>query len=66
MLLRDWIIKTGPTKVAKLLKVRPQTVSQWRLTDALPKPTTMVKIYKLTKGRVSYKNMVEHFANSNK
>ena len=66
MTLTNWIINTGPKKVAKLLNVDPSTVSIWRSRGALPRPAQMVRIYKLTKGRVSYQEMVEGFDNANK
>lgn len=62
MTLKVWIIKTGPKKVAKMLNVDPSTVSSWKTNGTLPRPKVMVKINKLTKGRVSYREMIENAA----
>ena len=59
MTLRDWIIETGPKKAAKLLKVEPATISYWKTGRQLPRPKYMVKINQLSKGKVSYKEMIE-------
>lgn len=59
MTLRSWIEKTGPKKVAQLLKVEPATVSAWKTgTNRVP-PIRMYEIHKLSKGKVSYKSMIE-------
>ncbi len=66
MQLKDWIIETGPKKAARLLGVEPQTVSQWRVGKALPRPENLVAIFKLSKGKVTYKEMIERFARARK
>lgn len=66
MTLKHWIEKTGPKECAKLLKVDPATVSYWKLGSSLPRPHHMVKIYRLTNGRVTYKEMVERAAKFSK
>lgn len=64
MTLRDWIEKTGPKKVATILKVDPSTVSAWKTgTNQIP-PIRMYEIHKLSKGKVSYKTMIEHYVKS--
>lgn len=65
MTLSSWIVKTGPKTVARLLKVDPSTISQWKNLNAVPRPETMVKIYKLSRGRVSYKSIVECYTRKN-
>jgi DNA-binding transcriptional regulator YdaS (Cro superfamily) len=65
MTLNKWIIKTGPKKVAKLLRVDPGTVSQWKTLDACPRPRAMVKIHQLSKKQVSYQSMIESFVKAN-
>lgn len=66
MTLRNWIEKTGPKEVARLCGADPSTVSNWKLGVALPRPETMVRIFRLTKGKVTYQIMVEGFVNGGK
>lgn len=66
MTLHDWILKTEPKKVAQLLKVDDATVSYWKTGKALPRPEKMIAIHKLSRGRVSYKSMVENFLGNKK
>lgn len=61
MKLNKWIEKTGPKKVAKLLRVDPASVSNWKLGRSCPRPKKLHKIHVLSKGQVSYKEMVLHF-----
>lgn len=61
-----WIKEVGPKKVAKLLRVEPQTVSAWRTGIACPRPQKMVQIKKVSKGKVDYKDMIEPFVAKNK
>lgn len=58
MKLNTWIVNTGQKKVAGLLNVDPSTVGQWKVSNTLPRPEHMVKINKLTKGRVTFEEMV--------
>lgn len=60
MLLTQWIDKNGgagPTSA--LLGLKRNAIYAWRIGRALPRPEAMAKIYTRTKGRVSYKEMVE-------
>lgn len=59
MTLKDFIQEYGATKLAKLLVVDDAAVSAWKHLGVLPRPTYMRKIHLLSKGRVSYKTMVE-------
>ncbi len=59
MTLCDWIEKTGPKAVAKLLKVDPSTVSLWRNGKSTPTTKMMKKINEVTKGKVTYKSIIE-------
>lgn len=59
MTLCDWIEKTGPKKAAQLLNVDPSTVSLWRNGRSNPTAKMMRKIHEVTKGKVTYKGMVE-------
>jgi DNA-binding transcriptional regulator YdaS (Cro superfamily) len=62
MTLCDWIKKTGAKKVARLLNVDPSTVSLWRNGRSTPRPKTMQKIIKITKGKVDYRGILESAA----
>lgn len=66
MTLENWIVKRGPKNVARLLKVDPATVSQWKTKDCCPRPRFMVRIHELSKGKVTYKTMIENFVNAKK
>lgn len=57
MTLRVWIEKTGPKKIAKALKVEAGTVGLWK-SGVLPRPGTMVEIFAMSKGKVTYRDMV--------
>jgi DNA-binding transcriptional regulator YdaS (Cro superfamily) len=62
MTLEKWIEKTTHKKVAKLLKISPPTVSHWYTGHKSPSPRNMLKINKVTKGKVSLLNLVQHAA----
>ncbi len=66
MTLRQWIINTGPKEVAKLCNVDPSTVSAWKVGKAFPRPKKLLTIHKISKGRVSYKELVEGFVRQGK
>ncbi len=66
MTLREWIDGLGQVEVAKKLKVKRQHVHNWRRRSNLPRPATMVKIVKLTKGKVTYREMLEDYVNFDK
>jgi hypothetical protein len=66
MTLSNWIIRTGPKNVAKILNVDPGTVSQWKRKKSCPRPALLVKINKLSRGEVTYKSMLESFVSSKK
>lgn len=59
MTLQAWIEKTGPKKVAALMGVDNSTVYTWGAGQSLPRAQHLQKIVKVTKGKVSYKQMVE-------
>ena len=66
MTLQAWISEKGPMNVAHLLKVDSSTVHVWRAGTSLPRPKQMVKIHQLSRGKVSYKTMVETVARNKK
>jgi len=63
MTLVEWIEKQGgPSKTARLLGCDKGTVSQWNRMQALPKDETKVKILLLSKGKVTFNDMIKPFA----
>ena len=66
MTLRGWIEKTGRDKAQKILKASRVTISQWASLHCLPTSKRMVQIVKATRGKVTYREMIEDFANKNK
>lgn len=56
---RDWINEHGPVKLSKLLKTTDSTIRHWRLANTLPRPWQMKRIKELTKGRISYEEIIE-------
>lgn len=61
MTLHAWIEKTGPKKVAKLLKVNESTVSRWRSYQSLPRPNKLMKIKTLSKNKIKTADVVATF-----
>lgn len=62
--LLDFIVEIGPNKLARKLKINESTVRQWRRGYCLPRAEYMLKINRLTKGRLTYAEMIEtHFKN---
>ncbi len=61
MTLQAWIKETGVLKVRKELDVDPATVNYWKMGRSLPRPKYLVKINKLSKGRVTYAEMIETY-----
>ena len=61
--LFDFIVERGPTKISKLLNVNESTVRQWKRGYCLPRPEVMMRIKKLTRGQLTYAEMIEtHFS----
>ncbi len=65
MTLRTWIEETGPKVIAQKLKVDPSTVSAWRNGQAFPRPKRLVQLHQLSKGKVTYEAMIQHFLKNN-
>lgn len=62
MYLTTWIDKTGGTlQTAKFLGIKRNAVYAWRHGVAFPRPATMKLIVDRTRGRVSYKEMIEEY-----
>lgn len=66
MTLQAWIDSKGPMNVAHLLKVDSSTVHTWKAGTSLPRPKIMVHIHQLSRGRVTYKSMIETVARNKK
>lgn len=64
MSLRAWLHWTGTKRVATKLGVDVTNVRQWKRGHCLPRTNVMVKIHKLSGGRVTYKEMIERFHGS--
>ncbi len=62
--LKDWINSIGVPRVAKLLKVEESTVRHWRIGRCLPRAEQMFAIKKLSKGSVTYDQMIDNHVNS--
>jgi DNA-binding transcriptional regulator YiaG len=63
MKLIDFIEKQSTGKLAKKLNVQASRVSNWRVGRCLPDDKLKMAIVKLSKGKVSYKNIIEDFYN---
>ena len=64
MTIQKWVQTIGgQDKAAKVLGVDRSTVSLWITQGVLPRPKTMIKIHKISNGKVSYKEMVTAAAN---
>lgn len=60
MTLQSWVKKMGgPQEVAVILEVTNHAVRRWLRKESAPRTDTMIKIVNLTKGKVSYKDIVE-------
>lgn len=55
----------GPMAASKKLKTTRSAVSQWNIGAAIPNSRMMMKIVKISKGRCSYKNMIEPYHRNN-
>lgn len=61
MTLKNWIIKTGRKEVAEALSIKQSTISAWIQKKQAPKDKVKIKINRLSRGRVSYAEMIEPF-----
>jgi hypothetical protein len=59
MSLVDWIVATGPDKVAKRLGLHENTVLCWRRRHGLPTTKVMRKIKKITRGAIGYDQIID-------
>lgn len=61
MTLGNWIEKTGLKKVARDLDVEQATVYYWKNYQRCPRPEHLVRIEKLSKGKVTVGSIVKTF-----
>lgn len=59
--LRGQVSKFGVDQVKNQFGVTESTVNHWARGACLPRPHQMEKIVKLSRGRVSYAEMIETF-----
>lgn len=59
--LSEWIEDVGVIHVANMLRVEKATVRLWRRGKNLPRTEQMKKIRTLSKGRVTYDQMIDSF-----
>jgi len=57
--LKEWIEKTGPERVAKLLGVNISSVGHWHRGYCSPRDEVKILIKKLSRGAVTYDEMIE-------
>lgn len=55
----NWLKKTTPLKVSKILEVSENTVRHWIDGRALPKARQMKRIKEATKGKIGYTEIIE-------
>jgi hypothetical protein len=56
---REWIESMGIPKVSKVLNINHMTARHWLDGRTLPKAKHMMKIKKVTKGKISYEQIIE-------
>lgn len=64
--LADWIRQVGEKEIARLFKISESAVGHWKRGLYLPNTECLVKIVKLSKGAVTYQEMIETYHNSKK
>lgn len=60
----QWIDAKSVKGLARTLNVQKSTVRYWRLGKTVPRPGQMKKIVQLSRGRVTYRAMIEHHLNN--
>lgn len=67
MYLSQWIAENGGRgKLARQIKVSPITIHFWLLKGITPRVETMMRIVSLTKGQVSFEEIIRETAKPNK
>jgi hypothetical protein len=60
MTLQKWVANMGgPVKVAPMLKVTVHAVRRWLRKESAPRTDTMTLIVQVSKGKCSYKDIIE-------
>ena len=59
--LSAWIKEVGLSEVAFEIRVDKAAVIKWRKNEVLPRDKHKVKIQKMTKGKITYKDMIDDF-----
>lgn len=62
MTIKEWVDKVGRREAAKILGVDSSTLSNWCRGTRLPNVENLQAIYRASKGKVSYREMIETFA----
>lgn len=61
MQLNDFIKKYGAKKLAEKLNVTSEVIYQWSRGQTFPRPEKLHHLNEVSKGKVSYKTMVNHY-----
>lgn len=62
--LKEWIDREGILVVARALQVHESTVRHWRRNYCLPRTEQLIKIEKLSRGRVRIDDIVRNYNQS--
>lgn len=66
MRLKTFIMSYGVEKLAKKLNITRVSVHQWKKGQVLPRGFQMQAIKKLSKGKVTYANIIDyHYSRAN-
>ena len=57
MNLRDFLKEIGDDTAAKLIGVKPRTISAWRRGERFPRPEQAARILRASNGRVDYEGI---------
>lgn len=57
----EWITHQTTKKLSRILKVNVSTVRHWRSGRCLPRADQMMKIIQISRGKMSYKTMIEGY-----
>ena len=61
---KEWIEEQGVEELTRKLNVEKNTINYWRAGFSIPRPWQMQKIVKLSRGAVSYQDIIEGHLNS--
>ena len=66
MNINEYIQQRGISHVANLAKVKPSTVSHWKIYRACPRPEHMQKLVKDSGGFLTYEAIITGYLKHNK